>query len=161
MKARQLRQIIDDKYADYVMQVVAQIKALGPESRTAPPDLGLADVWEEYKDQVQGQESILFEFYVETIESFCSDVLKILPEHELRLLWLETDGYLEYAADDNHSLFLHRDNLLDDVAAKLYSRVWSLAADEEMAFPKTPTTTHSSMIQTRRQSRPGGQTVAH
>ena len=134
MKARQLRQIIDDKYADYVMQVVAQVKALDPRSRAAPPDLGLADVWEEYKYQVQGQESILFNFYVETIESICTDVVKALPEHELRLLWLETDGYLEYNANDNHSLFLHRDNLLDDVAAELYSRVCSLAADEEMAL---------------------------
>ena len=78
MRKDEVRKILQKKYSAYRDEVVGIIQSLPPESRQSGDDSGLDDVWEEFKFQVQREESVTFGLYVETIEAFCKDVTKKL-----------------------------------------------------------------------------------
>ena len=61
MKHRDMDRIIESKYKRYTANVINQIKALPPESRLSGDDSGLANVWEEWKVQMQGEQSVFFD----------------------------------------------------------------------------------------------------
>ncbi|TVY09072.1 hypothetical protein [Paenibacillus cremeus] len=133
MNRKQISLIINDKYSGYVMQVKAKIENLDKSFMQSGDDSPLNNVWEEFVVQIQGEESIFFEAYEDTIRAICEKVLNSLTESELRLLWLETDGYFDYDEDE---LFPTEDVLLEGIEQELYSRLCALAADEEIEFDK-------------------------
>ncbi len=129
MKNGEVREILHKKYKAYRDQVVVNTKALPADCRTSGDDSGLEDVWEEFKSQVQWQESLAFEAYVETIQAVCRTILKSLPDHELEFLWLRCDMYFDQ--DDDAGLPV-RAELIDGVVEELYKLVLELAADEDL-----------------------------
>ena len=131
MRKDEVRRILQKKYSAYRDEVVAIIKSLPPESRQSGDDSGLEDVWEEFKFQVQHEESGMFGIYAETIESLCADLVRKMPAHEQDLLWLDCDGYFDH--DDNKRL-PDRGELIEGVANELYGKVVELANDEELKF---------------------------
>lgn len=91
MRKSEVRTVLRKKFEAYRNDVIAKIKALPTECRQSGGDFLLEDVWEEFKYQVQGEESSLFDAYVETIEAICRQVLERLPTHELELFgWRPT-----------------------------------------------------------------------
>jgi hypothetical protein len=68
---------------------------------------------------------------LETIEAFCKDVTKKLPDHELELLWLDSATYFDH--DDDHGPAA-RDELIAGVAQEIYGKVLEMANDEELKF---------------------------
>lgn len=122
-----LSDITEAKYVECAKEVIAQIKSLGPECRTSGDDSGLENVWEEFKSQVQGEESLFLEAYEETIRSFCEDVVTNLTKTEFKLLWLWSTGYDEWDEENSPPPYCR-----EDVVNKLYSVVCNIAVKEEV-----------------------------
>ena len=131
MRKDEVRRILQKKYSAYRDEVVGIIKSLPPESRQSGDDSGLDDVWEEFKFQVQREESVTFDLYAETIEAFCKDVAKNLPDHELELLWLDSATYFDH--DDDHGPAA-RGELIAGVTQEIYGKVLEMANNEELKF---------------------------
>lgn len=131
MRKPDVSKILQKKYTAYRDEVIKIIQSLPPESRQSGDDSGLEDVWEEFKIQVQREESGVFDLYVETIEGFCEDLVKRLPDHELDLLWLGADASFDH---DDEKGPPARDEMTDGIARELYQLVLSRAADEDLKF---------------------------
>ena len=86
MRKAEVTKILRKKYTAYRDEAIKIVKGLPPESRQSGEDSRLEDVWEEFKIQVQREESGVFDLYVETIEGLCEDLVKRLPDHELEFL---------------------------------------------------------------------------
>jgi hypothetical protein len=112
MRKPEVRAVLKQKYEFYRDQVIAKVRALGPECRQSGDDSLFEDVWEEFKYQVQREESGVFEAY-----------------HELQLLWLDTEGYFDHGGDDGPP---HRNELITGVERELYQRVVNCTADEDL-----------------------------
>ena len=133
MRKQDVCAVLRYKYEFYRDQVIAKIRELGPECRQSGDDSPLKDVWEEFKDQVQQEESVVFDAYVETIEAICHGLVVSLPQHELQLLWLDTGGYFDR---DDDRIQPHADEIIEGVERELYQRVVSCAADEGLSASK-------------------------
>jgi|SRR5215831_339358 len=118
--------IIEAKYEDYCDRVVQMIQGLPADCRQSGDDSVLEDVWEEFKYQVQRQESVVFEVYEDTITALCQKVVEGLPQHERDLLWLASDGYFDWDEQDGSP------DKTNDVVAELYRRVCTRASDEDL-----------------------------
>ena len=130
MRKTDVARILRKKYDAYCEQVVGIIKALPSECRQSGDDSPLENVWEEFKCQVQGEEAWMFDAYVETIKAICHQVATSLADHELELLWLDSEAYFDH---DDGAPLPHRDQLIEGVEAELYQRVFNRAEDEELA----------------------------
>ena len=126
MKGHEVQRIIHAKYDDYCDQIAKMVHALPEDCRQSGGDSVLEDVWEEFKYQVQQQESALFGAYEGTITALCQELVENLPKHELELLWLASDGYFNR---DEEGVQLDK---VDDVVNELYCRVCSRASDEDL-----------------------------
>ena len=122
--------LVKSIYDGLVRQVVADVKALPDSCRQSGDDSKLKDVWEEYKYQIQRDESGMFDLYVQTIQAICTRRVEGVERDLQQLLWLWTEGYLD--------LWVGRDELsLDDwipdaIVAELYDRVSDVAGNEEL-----------------------------
>ena len=67
-----VRRIVDAMYHGLVMQVIADIQALPDHCRQSGDDSHLKNVWEEFKYQIQREQSVMFDLYVHTIQSICA-----------------------------------------------------------------------------------------
>jgi len=64
-------------------------------------DSGLESVWEEICVQVQYDQSVIWEAYVETMEGLLFGLVDDLPSHEQEALWLVTDQGEEWDCEDD------------------------------------------------------------
>ncbi|GEM_PF-1945545 len=126
MKREEVANIINSKYQRYTAEVISRIKALSPDCRQSGDDSSLKNVWEEWKAQIQGEESPLFYAYEETIRGLCRSVVEALPQDEQSLLWLLSDGYFDDGSPSAGA------PMLDAVEDELYNRIWSIGADEDL-----------------------------
>jgi hypothetical protein len=121
--------IVDAMYEGLVKQVIADIKALPEECRQSGDNSSLQDVWEEFKYQLQEEESVYFEFYEQTIRDFCARRVADLDEQRRGLLWLWSNAYYKWTADDRPCAAI----IAEGVADEIYERVCRAADEEPMA----------------------------
>jgi hypothetical protein len=121
----QIERIIKAKYDDYVMRVITDFKRLPDDSRQSGDD-GLSDVWEEFKAQLQGEQSFSFSAYEETIQQFIAALLDNMPAHEKELLWHESEGSWDHDDCDK----VQPGEMAEEVAEEVYRRVRDVAANE-------------------------------
>lgn len=101
-----------------------------PENCRQSGNSALADVWEEFKAQLQGEQSIMFGLFEDTIQGICAEVAA-KPARELQqFLWLWTEGYERLWVDQD--VVQLTDWEPQDVADELYRRVCDVACDEPM-----------------------------
>jgi hypothetical protein len=124
VEIRHITKIIRAKYRDYAAKVIADIKTLGPECRQNDDDSPLDDVWEEFKSELQYEQSLLFEAYELTIYSMCCQVVESLPQHEQEILWFGSDTYFDWNNESDPPY------MLQDVAKQLYKAVCDVATNE-------------------------------
>lgn len=62
-------------------------------------DSGLLDVWEEVCVQIQGEESMFWSVYVDTIDSILLGKIELLDRDEQLALWVMTDSGWDYVYD--------------------------------------------------------------
>jgi hypothetical protein len=100
--------------------------------RQSGDDSKLADVWEEFKYQVQREGSAAFELYEDLIRDIGARPIRVLDPEQQQLLWLWSNGF--------SSSWVDKDVVsIDDfehgpVATELYDRVCAVASDEELAI---------------------------
>jgi hypothetical protein len=117
-------------YRAIVARIIADIKALPESSRASGDDSPYRDVWEEFKVQIQGEHSICFDAYEDTIRAMCSHTLRELDRDQQCFLWLWCEGYLdEWVAKDAIQL---EDEFPEHVVDELYQRVVETADNEPM-----------------------------
>ena len=131
-REKQLRPLVDAKYARYAKKVIWHIKRLPKECRQSGDDSVLDSVWEEFKYQIQRVESVCFDVYVEEIRSFCRATVEDLPRDEQGLLWLWSDASCEWDVEREGEKIPYGDPVTEALEDELYSRVCSIADDEEL-----------------------------
>ena len=129
MKREAVSSIIETKYRRYVNEIIKQIKALGPECRQSGDDSGLADLWEEWKSQIQGEESLVFDAYEDTFLDMCGRLVITMPEDEQALLWLTSDAYF----NGDRDLPPDGDELVNAIVEELYRRLCTVEGNEAMS----------------------------
>ena len=119
-----------DMYETLVRKVIADVRAL-PEGSPYSVDSDLKDVWEEFKDQLQVDQSIMFELYEEKVRGICYHHVSEHDPDAQRLLWLWSEGYLEQ--------WVERDAVklsnfsVSEVVDELYRKVTDVACNEPLA----------------------------
>jgi len=109
-------------------QAIANFKAIRTDSKASGDDSPLEDVWEEFKDQVQNDESFYWDDFEETFLGICGAYVKELSPFEFRLLWYWTDGYVQWHEDREEEPPYFR----DDLTAELFRRIKLKAAYEPL-----------------------------
>src|SRR5215813_11165104 len=122
--------VVAAMYQRLVETVIAGIKSLPDNCRQSGEDSNLTDVWEEFKYQLQEDQSLFFDLYEQTIQQLCSHAVTKLERECQQLLWLWTEGYLDrWAEQDEVSI----DEVVDeDIVQELYNRVCDVAANEPL-----------------------------
>jgi len=65
-------------------------------------DSPLKNVWDEICVQVQGEESIMFDAYLDTIRSFIQDEVKKLDIQTKQVIWLQTNEGIDWEEDNSN-----------------------------------------------------------
>ena len=89
------KQLIDK----LIKESIAALEQMDANEMLSGDDSGLKNVWEEICVQVQGEESVFWDAYVETIESLLSGSVELLDRDECLALWANTDEGWEYVFD--------------------------------------------------------------
>ena len=128
------RRIVWSMYDGLSQRVIADIKALPEGCRLSGDDSVLANVWEEFKYQVQREQSVLFEVYEETIRGLCAAALNGLNAQQKGLLWLWSDGWLDWwcKCDTENGAIPEGDPNDQAIEAELYNRVCAAASEEAL-----------------------------
>lgn len=128
-RARALSPLVESQIDDLVRLVVADIRALPHDLRQSGDDSRLESVWEEFKSQVQREESITFEVYEFEIRRMCMRRVDELGWPLKLLLWCWTDGVVDWDEESSP----HPEEVARELAEELYKRVCAEADDEELA----------------------------
>lgn len=113
-------------------QVVRAVQAMPQDSRQSGDDSRLDDVWEEYKDQVQHEQYVMFDLYEYEIRRLCIVVLDGISEIERRFLWLWGEGY-DRQDDERHDGITLEDWRPESVVDELFSEVNAVAVNEPLS----------------------------
>jgi len=123
--------LVDELLNDLADRVAGRVRAVPKEARQSGNDTIHRDVWEEFKDQIKGQHSFMFDLYEDMVRMDCESVLEGLPRYQRELIWLWSE------------LFLDRDSYPGDAPSYmtmealleiLYRRVCERADAEDMLF---------------------------
>jgi len=96
-------------------------------------DSCLKNVWDEVCVQVQGQESTVWDAYLDTIRQLISAYLDELDVELKRAIWLQTDAGIDWATNEDqedtreHDIPLPDDT--EDITEHILADVLSSAAD--------------------------------
>lgn len=123
-------QLAKSMYDSLVAVVIADIKALPDNCRQSGDDSNLKNVWEEFKDQMQNEQSIYFDAFEHTIQSLCATRVSELDADRKRLLWLWSEGYLQRWADEDEVRLADLD--VSHVEEEVYQHVCDVAANEPL-----------------------------
>ncbi len=126
MKRDEVWDIVQAKYEDYCDRIVQMVQRLPADCRQSGDDSVFEDVWEEFKYQVQRDESAMFGAYEDTISAVCLKVVEKLPRHKQDMLWLLSDGYFNWEENNGAP------DKANDVVNELYRRICDRASDEDL-----------------------------
>jgi hypothetical protein len=121
--------IVKKAYNNLLNNIILKLREIPQNAMQSGADSPLLDIWEEICSQVQVQESIFWEKYLVVIESIVETEVNKLDPILLRIMWLETDGYIEW--DDDKGDFENH-NFTDDVSKKTIDLLLELAANYKM-----------------------------
>lgn len=83
-----------------VRKTVRYFQALKHNSLLSGDDSELKNVWDEICVQVQFENSIFWDAYVETAKQFLKGYVELLPEHIQLAIWLQTDDGFQWQLDN-------------------------------------------------------------
>jgi len=122
------REFAELRYEALVNEAVSDFKKFPKECRLL--NNGLQDFWEEFKYQMQRDESVHFEVYEETIHTYCRSTVETLKDDDLSVLWTGTDEYF-YKADEVPP-FPTGAETHDAIEEEFYTRICNRANDEPL-----------------------------
>ncbi|MDP2948406.1 MAG: hypothetical protein Q8P22_02570 [Chloroflexota bacterium] len=91
-------------------------------------DSGLANLWDEVCVQVQGQESGMWDYYVEMMREMVEQQIRLLSVELTKAIWLQTDNgsHWDFDEDEPADIDYSEDDIVDYI---LNEFVLKLAAD--------------------------------
>jgi hypothetical protein len=89
-----------NKACEAISGKVIQALTIMTEGMQSGDDSCLKNLWEEICVQVQGQESVFWDFYLEIIESFILKELSRLDTAAMRAIWLQTGQGIDWRYDN-------------------------------------------------------------
>ena len=95
------------------------------EGRQSGDDSGLANLWDEVCVQMQGQESGMWEFYVDTNRDLIERQVNALSLELTEAIWLQTENGFGWDFDENEPLDLEYSQ--DDIVDHILNQVLTLA----------------------------------
>ena len=123
-------EIVSEKYEYYRDKVIGKLEVM--DKTLSPDDLKLDSIWEEFCFQIQNGESYDWALYEDLVRQLCEGVIDDEPENEVKLLWLETDAYLDYYYEGDENLSPTIESMVEDIGVKIYQEVYNAA--ENYAF---------------------------
>jgi len=126
-----VKKLVDTTFSELVSKVIGMVKAFPEDARGSGDDSVLADVWEEFKYQMQREEFSSFGAYEESIQGVCDGLVDELDRSQQALprLWIPAS----FSWDEEEDL-PHGDPISDALKGELYLRVCNIANDEELAI---------------------------
>lgn len=115
--------------------VVRGLQSLGRESMTSGDDTPLGNVWDEVCVQVQGQESVFWDIYLEEIQRAATHHVRKCSPTEQRIMWLATNEGTDWLCErEDASEGPFRESTSspydeDDIALWVTEGVLAMAAD--------------------------------
>lgn len=98
-----VNQVARDIKQRLVRRTIRTLQAMNdPGTLLSGEDSGLKSVWEEVCVQYQGQHSMYWSLYVETLEGIVRKLLPNLQRYELEAIWLHTRGGRDWLDCDEH-----------------------------------------------------------
>jgi hypothetical protein len=88
-------------------------------------DSGLANLWDEVCVQIQDQQSIMWEYYVELMQDMIKEQARMLSAELTKAIWLQTDNGMDWDFDEEDSAEIEYsdedivDYILSDFVLKL------------------------------------------
>jgi len=125
-----VRLIIQEKYIDLVGSVIEKLKNL-PMQNIQDVEIEHDNVWDGFVELVQqenNEDSMLYPIYADVITGICQQALESLTLTELELLWLISDGCLEWNEVEE---FPEVERMTDDVTEELLSWIEQEAEEPE------------------------------
>ena len=95
-----LERLLEPRYVEHALGVIAWFKEITAGTKMFGDDSPLADAWEEYKDQVQGQHGVFFGAYVTQFRDLAEAYVQDLTFHEVELLWLGTQAFRDAEGEE-------------------------------------------------------------
>jgi hypothetical protein len=119
--------IADGKCKKISRKVVRGLQKI-TEDMQSGDDTPLKNIWDEICVQVQGEESVMWEAYLNTIRSFIQAEVKKLDARTKQAIWLQTNEGLDWAIDneEQETVSFFEDDIIDNI---LQDYVLSEAAD--------------------------------
>lgn len=128
MFEEKVRLIIQEKYVELVNLVIEELKMVPIHNLQNSPDILFNNVWEAFAHQLQGENNTSYYTYLHVIEEVCQQKVQTLSLIEIKLLWLISDGCLEW---DETQDFPEIEQMLDEVSEELLSWVEQEAEEPE------------------------------
>lgn len=94
-----LREIALDAGRRIVDRAVGHLRGMG--AQLSGDDAGLKNVWEEFCVQVQGEESLFWDEYIQTVEEVLAGALKSARPLESTAIWLQTDEGRDWLSEND------------------------------------------------------------
>lgn len=128
-RLKYMGKLVNEMYDRLVASVIADIKSLPETHREQYVDSKFKDVWEEYKYQVQREQSFFFTLYEDTVGGLCNFQIENLDREVKGILWLWSNTYYDWNSEEYPDIW---DVVLDeDITKELHDRVRAFAGDEE------------------------------
>jgi hypothetical protein len=119
-----------DQMARKIRNQLRRFPASGIFEGEADPEY--RSLWQEFcHDQQEGPNELLESAFEQTIFPFCVQTAAQCTDEQIGLLWFSTMGYFNHLAEEEPDLGQQR----DDVTREVWSRLVSLANDEELTPP--------------------------
>lgn len=135
MERKRIRSIVNEKYNKYIYEIISRVKKLDASSMLSGDDSNLENVWKEFAYQVQEEHSYFFDLYEDLISQIINDLLKSIDTLDVKLLWLESDGYFDTDDEDlDKDGFPSLSDMNDAVRNEIYSRTLIQAEMESLSF---------------------------
>lgn len=128
MFEEKVRLIIQKKYVELVNMVIEELKVVPLYDPQNSSDRSFNNAWEAFVHQLQAEDNSSYYTSLHGIEEICQQKVQTLSLTELKLLWLISDGCLEW--DDTQD-FPEIEQMLDEVSEELLSWVEQEAEEPE------------------------------
>ncbi|GGA71537.1 hypothetical protein [Ornithinibacillus halotolerans] len=115
--------ILDEKYMYYVQSIKDKLEAQSGST--------YENNWLEFAFQVQKGTTVIFEMYEFFILNMINELVRELPNHEIKLLWLRTDHFIYYDTGDPH-FYAGSVEMEQAVVKEIYSILSSKAEREKL-----------------------------
>lgn len=108
-------------------KVVRELQKM-TEGMQSGDDTPLKNIWDEICVQVQGEQSMFWELYLDTVRFFIQAKIEALDAKTKQAIWLQTNEGLDWAIDneDRETMAFSEDDIIDHI---LHDYVLSKAAD--------------------------------